>query len=161
MVTLGKFIRENARNPFERNKMEENCRILVQRVLTEEELLNLYNDHLTRQGKWKIEAEVSPIEPIYYTELLPSLLGNRLKKKYALDYERKYVLNQQGNQEEGEGENEGEENAEVEQVGEKRGIKFNLEYWDELFRYYPFRLSGYDVLNTNVEKIVSHFILEQ
>lgn len=157
LIVLGKYIRENGRNAFENSRLEQNSKILVNTILSENDLISLYNKHLTLESKWEVEAEISPIQPVYFGELFPSKLGMRLKKEYALNYEKKYLKNKEKNQKEGEDQTEETEGEEI----KKTGYKFNLEYYDALFRHFPFKLNNYDILHTNTENILKHFILNQ
>lgn len=194
-VHFGKLIREQSRNDLNMKFSEESLRTMVENILIEHELLQIYNDHLTRQARWEKENEVAPIEPVYFTELMPNNFGVKLQKKYALEFERKNLLSEDQVKEEQEqakvdaeekekrarekAEDEGidyeemkkeeEERmaqnagnqADVPGIDNRKGIKFNLEYFEELFRHRDFFFSMMDLKDSNIDSFLKEFILNQ
>jgi hypothetical protein len=166
---LGKVIRSHQRD-FEKDKAAESLRILLNRTLSDEDLIELYNGHLTMEKKWEAEEKTAKKDVVFMSELFHERVGRYLRKRYALEYDQ-MLLDQKAAESE-----EGEQIKKLPHISKlvnlnniksvntfngRKGIKFNIHYYQELFFHRPFFLDIRDITNQNVDKIMTYFYLNQ
>ena len=168
LVFLGNKINEVAK-PFEKNRAENACKTFVSRVLREEDFKDYWNASLNAQAFWEVEEKTSPEQAVYMRELLSGIndrLGYKLEKEFALRWEKreeKRIAAQQAKEAElAEGEEEETEAAEeTEGEEDSKNIKFNLDYFAWVLQHREFALTAKDIIDMDMDKIRSAYILDR